>query len=37
MIMSHPFGPLEKDILRDDEVKQMIEASLEIAANLKQS
>jgi glyoxylase-like metal-dependent hydrolase (beta-lactamase superfamily II) len=35
MIMSHPFGPPGKDILRGDETKQMIEASLEIASNLK--
>lgn len=37
MIMSHPFAPPGKDILRGDEVKQMIEASLEIAVNLKQN
>jgi glyoxylase-like metal-dependent hydrolase (beta-lactamase superfamily II) len=34
MIMSHPFGPPGKDILRGDEAKQMIETSLEIAVNL---
>ncbi|GAF91282.1 unnamed protein product, partial [marine sediment metagenome] len=32
----HPFGPPGKDVLRGDEVKQMIEASIEIAVNLKQ-
>jgi len=37
MIMSHPFAPPGKDILRGDEVKQMIEASIEIAVNLKQT
>jgi glyoxylase-like metal-dependent hydrolase (beta-lactamase superfamily II) len=36
MIMSHPFGPLGKDILKGDEPKQMIEASLEIAQKLEQ-
>ena len=36
MIMSHPFAPLGKDVLRGDEVRQMIEASIEIAVNLKQ-
>jgi glyoxylase-like metal-dependent hydrolase (beta-lactamase superfamily II) len=36
MIMSHPFGPLGKDILKGDEPKRMIEASLEIARKLKQ-
>ena len=35
MIMSHPFGPPEKDVLMGDEVKQMIEASIEIAENLE--
>jgi len=35
MIMSHPFGPPGKDVLRGDEARQMIEASLEIALNLK--
>ena len=35
MIMSHPFGPPRKDILRGDEVKRFIEASLEIAVNLE--
>ena len=37
MIMSHPFAPPGKDILRGDEVKQMIEASIEIAVNLIQT
>ena len=37
MIMSHPFAPLGKDILRGDEAKQMIETSLEIAVNLKRA
>jgi len=31
MIMSHPFAPPNKDILKGEEVKLMIEASLEIA------
>jgi glyoxylase-like metal-dependent hydrolase (beta-lactamase superfamily II) len=35
MIMSHPFGPMEKDILRGDEPRQMIEASIEIAQNIE--
>jgi len=35
MIMSHPFGPPGKDILRGDEARQMIEASIEIAENLE--
>jgi hypothetical protein len=37
MIMSHPFAPLGKEVLRGDEVKQMIEASIKIAVNLKQT
>jgi glyoxylase-like metal-dependent hydrolase (beta-lactamase superfamily II) len=37
MIMSHPFAPPRKDILRGNEVKQMIEESIEIAVNLKQT
>jgi glyoxylase-like metal-dependent hydrolase (beta-lactamase superfamily II) len=37
MVMSHPFAPLGKDILRGDEVKQMIEVSVEIAMNLIQT
>lgn len=37
MIMSHPFAPPSKDILRGDEARQMIEASIEIAVNLKQN
>ncbi|MHA2394612.1 MAG: MBL fold metallo-hydrolase [Promethearchaeota archaeon] len=37
MIMSHPFGPPRKDILRNDEVKNMIEESLKIAVNLEQT
>lgn len=37
MIMSHPFAPPGKDVLRGDEAKQMIEASIEIAVNLKQN
>ena len=36
MVMSHPFGPLGKDILRDNEIKQMLEASLNIAVSLEQ-
>jgi glyoxylase-like metal-dependent hydrolase (beta-lactamase superfamily II) len=36
MIMSHPFAPAGKDILRGNEVKQMIETSIEIAKNLTQ-
>jgi len=35
MIMSHPFGPPEKDVLRGDEARQMIQASIEIAENLE--
>ena len=35
MIMSHPFGPPGKDILRGDEARQMIEASIEIAKNIE--
>ena len=35
MVMSHPFDPPGKDILRGDEVRQMIEASIEIAVNLE--
>ena len=31
MIMSHPFAPPNKDILKGEEVKRMIEVSLEIA------
>ena len=34
MIMSHPFGPPRKDILRGDEVKEFIQASIEVAMNL---
>jgi len=34
MIMSHPFAPAGKDILRGDEVRQMIDTSIEIAENL---
>jgi glyoxylase-like metal-dependent hydrolase (beta-lactamase superfamily II) len=37
MIMSHPFAPPGKDILRGDEARQMIEASIEVAVNLKQN
>jgi glyoxylase-like metal-dependent hydrolase (beta-lactamase superfamily II) len=37
MVMSHPFGPLGKDILKDNEIKQMLEASLNIAVSLEQS
>ena len=37
MIMSHPFGPPGKDVLREDEARQMIEASIEVAVNLKQN
>jgi len=37
MIMSHPFDPPGKDILRGDEARQMIEASMEIAVSLKQT
>jgi glyoxylase-like metal-dependent hydrolase (beta-lactamase superfamily II) len=36
MIMSHPFAPPSKDILKGEEIKNMIESSLEIASNLKQ-
>lgn len=36
MIMSHPFGPPGKDVLRGDEPRQFIEASIEIAQNLTQ-
>jgi len=35
LIMSHPFAPLGKDILRGDEPRQMIEASIEIAQNIE--
>jgi len=35
MVMAHPFGPMGKDILRGDEPRQMIEASIEIAQNLE--
>ena len=34
MVMSHPFDPPGKDILRGDEVRQMIEDSIEIAEKL---
>jgi glyoxylase-like metal-dependent hydrolase (beta-lactamase superfamily II) len=37
MVMSHPFAPPEKDVLRGDEVKRMIEASIEVAENLKKA
>jgi glyoxylase-like metal-dependent hydrolase (beta-lactamase superfamily II) len=37
MIMSHPFAPPVKDILRGDEAKNMIESSLKIAMNLKKT
>jgi glyoxylase-like metal-dependent hydrolase (beta-lactamase superfamily II) len=37
MIMSHPFNPPGKDILRGDEARQMIEASIETAVNLVQT
>jgi len=37
MIMSHPFGPMEKDLLRGEEPRQMMEASIEIALNLSQN
>ena len=36
MIMSHPFAPPGKDILRGDEPRQMIKDSIEIATNLRQ-
>jgi glyoxylase-like metal-dependent hydrolase (beta-lactamase superfamily II) len=36
MILSHPFAPPGKDILKGEEIKNMIESSLEIAYNLKQ-
>jgi glyoxylase-like metal-dependent hydrolase (beta-lactamase superfamily II) len=36
MIMSHPFSPPGKDILRGAEPRQMIEASIEIALNITQ-
>ncbi len=35
MIMSHPFGPMGKDVLKGDEPRQMIEVSIEIAQNIK--
>lgn len=35
MIMSHPFGPPGKDILRGTEPRQMIQDSIEIAVNLQ--
>jgi len=35
MIMSHPFGPPRRDILRGDEAKQFIEASIEVAVHLE--
>lgn len=35
MIMSHPFMPAGKNILRGREIKEMIEASIKIAENLK--
>jgi glyoxylase-like metal-dependent hydrolase (beta-lactamase superfamily II) len=35
MIMSHPFDPPGKDVLRGDEARRMIEASIEIAENLE--
>ena len=37
MIMSHPFGPPGKDILRGDEPRQMFQDSIEIALNLKKN
>jgi glyoxylase-like metal-dependent hydrolase (beta-lactamase superfamily II) len=37
MIMSHPFAPPGKDVLRGDEARQMIEASIDVAVNLKQN
>ena len=33
MVMSHPFDPMGKDVLRGDEPRQMLEASIEIAQN----
>ena len=35
MIMSHPFGPAGKNILKGREIGEMIEASIEIAENLR--
>ncbi len=35
MVMSHPFDPMGKDVLRGDEPRQMIEASIEIAKNIE--
>jgi glyoxylase-like metal-dependent hydrolase (beta-lactamase superfamily II) len=35
MIMSHPFMPAGKNILKGREIKEMIEASIKIAENLK--
>ena len=35
MIMSHPFMPAGKNILHGTEIKEMIEASIKIAENLK--
>jgi glyoxylase-like metal-dependent hydrolase (beta-lactamase superfamily II) len=37
MIMSHPFAPPGKDVLRGGEAKRMIEASIEVAVNLNQN
>jgi hydroxyacylglutathione hydrolase len=35
MIMSHPFDPMGKDVLRGDESRRMIEASIDVAVNLE--
>jgi len=35
LIMSHPFKPLGKSILTGNEPKEMIQASMDIAAKLK--
>lgn len=34
MIMSHPFQPAGKDIIMEDEIKRMLEASITIAEKL---
>jgi glyoxylase-like metal-dependent hydrolase (beta-lactamase superfamily II) len=36
MIMSHPFGPPGRDILRGTEPRKLIQDSIEIATNLQQ-
>jgi hypothetical protein len=34
MIMSHPFMPAGKNVLKGQEIEEMIKASIEIAENL---